>query len=105
MDRLEIRDELSVEGGRGENALDLRRHDDCAVGTCDPKQAIGSDRPKIGAHIGMYRKSALHRETLPDKVGVLRACRCVGKTDHRDAGLEEQRGRCDGQKFPPRERS
>jgi hypothetical protein len=53
----------------------------------------------------MYRKSAAHRETLSDKARVLRACRRLGKTDHRDAGLKEQRDGYEGQKFPPRERS
>ena len=51
----EICEQLSVEPQRGKDVLNLCRHDDCSPWTCDPKQAMGSDRPKIGAHIGMYR--------------------------------------------------
>jgi hypothetical protein len=62
---------------------------DCALWTCDPKQAMGSNRPKVGAHVGMYRKAAPHRETLSDRLLILRACWCLGDTADRVADPEK----------------
>jgi hypothetical protein len=53
----------------------------------------------------MYREAAVHRETLPDKVRVLRARWRLGDANRRDADLKKQPYCHQGQKFPPRERS